>query len=117
MLTGWPQAALRMARVCVVAGRHGLLHLVSRSREETGPGRLKMALEEVGGAYLKLGQVLSLQPDVLIAAKQRLETIRREGAAKRGRKVLEIVRQGDALVLRIDDQSFEIPGVVFTEGS
>src|SRR4051794_33576606 len=31
----------------------------------TGPVRLRMAFEDMGGSFIKLGQMLALQPDIL----------------------------------------------------
>lgn len=62
---------LRTVVVLGVAVRHLVAHHLGRllGREHlSGPARLRRALEEVGGTYLKFGQVLSLQPDVLPAA-------------------------------------------------
>jgi ubiquinone biosynthesis protein len=44
--------------------KHGGGQLIRR-RGVGGPQRLRMLLEEVGGSFLKFGQVLSLQPDIL----------------------------------------------------
>jgi ubiquinone biosynthesis protein len=44
--------------------KHGTAQLVRRG-SVSGPQRLQMLLEEVGGSFLKFGQVLSLQPDIL----------------------------------------------------
>ena len=51
-----------------VCARSKLLQLVSKrfSRNQiTGPRRLKNVLESLGGSFIKLGQLLALQPDVL----------------------------------------------------
>jgi len=48
-----------------VLARHGLGHLIRRPRGVDGPTRLRLLLEDAGGTWLKFGQVLSLQPDVL----------------------------------------------------
>jgi predicted unusual protein kinase regulating ubiquinone biosynthesis (AarF/ABC1/UbiB family) len=42
-----------------------LPRLFHRSASDTGPRRLRLVLEELGGAWLKLGQVLALRFDVL----------------------------------------------------
>ncbi len=59
---------LRTLAVAATAARHLAAHRLWRvlGREPIpGPQRLRLALEGIGGTYLKFGQVLSLQPDVL----------------------------------------------------
>ena len=55
---------LRLIRLQWLLFKHGTAQLVRR-RRVSGPQRLRMLLEEVGGSFLKFGQVLSLQPDIL----------------------------------------------------
>ena len=55
---------LRLIRLQWLLVKHGTAQLVRR-RSVSGPQRLRMLLEEVGGSFLKFGQVLSLQPDIL----------------------------------------------------
>ncbi len=45
--------------------RHGVGRLFHLPRGIDGPRRLRILLEDVGGTWLKFGQVLSLQPDIL----------------------------------------------------
>jgi len=54
----------RLIRLQWLLVKHGAAQLVRR-RSVDGPQRLRMLLEEVGGSFLKFGQVLSLQPDIL----------------------------------------------------
>src|SRR3990167_9229215 len=57
--------AIQMGWVCfrnlaqIVLGRLGLARTVA------GPDRLRLLLEELGGSFLKFGQILSLQIDTL----------------------------------------------------
>ncbi len=44
---------------------HGVRWLFNRRKHETGPAALRELLEQLGGTYIKFGQVLSLQPDAL----------------------------------------------------
>ena len=53
-----------LARLPSLARRLGLADLLRLSR----PQRLRAAFEELGGTFLKLGQMLALQPDVLSLA-------------------------------------------------
>lgn len=64
----------RIARIARVGGRHLLAEWWQRRRGEgarrppgavDGPERLRTALEELGGTFIKLGQMLALQPDIL----------------------------------------------------
>ena len=74
--------ARRLVRVARVVTLHGLAHLVWRWRRGrtvppgvvdrflpgTGlspPERLRVALEDLGGTFIKFGQMLALQPDIL----------------------------------------------------
>lgn len=52
-----------MLRVLFVAIRHTYGYAVGR--KTSGPERLRMAFEELGGSFLKFGQMLALQPDIL----------------------------------------------------
>jgi ubiquinone biosynthesis protein len=69
---------LRLLHITLVLCRHTAAHgaallvaraatLVNRRRELAMPGpiRLRTALEELGGSFIKLGQMLALQPDIL----------------------------------------------------
>ncbi len=62
----------RMLRVGSVLARHGVALAWARLRRGRalldGPARLRQLLEDLGGSYIKLGQVLSLQPDALPVA-------------------------------------------------
>ena len=70
----------RLARIARVGGRHGLaLALPPRAGRWRwaarllplglgGPQRLQTLLEELGGAFVKFGQMLALQPDILSQA-------------------------------------------------
>lgn len=69
----------RLATVTATVGRHALAHslerrwprLAARCRrwlhrpELSGPERFRTVLEELGGTFIKLGQMLALQPDIL----------------------------------------------------
>src|SRR5215470_3946156 len=68
----------RLAHIIFVVAKHVLAHgggillarLPSRFAPRryvylTGPGRLRVALEELGGSFIKFGQMLALQPDIL----------------------------------------------------
>jgi ubiquinone biosynthesis protein len=68
----------RLAHVVRVVARHALAHaLGGRLRrwprlarrlpegELSGPERLRAVIEDIGGTFIKLGQMLSLQPDIL----------------------------------------------------
>ena len=55
---------LRLIRLHWLVFKHGTAQFLRR-RSVSGPQRLRMLLEEVGGSFLKFGQVLSLQPDIL----------------------------------------------------
>lgn len=65
--------AARMWKIAVVATKHASLHWVidpfRRKRGSVtvpaGPIRLKQFFEDIGGSYLKLGQMLALQPDLV----------------------------------------------------
>ncbi len=62
----------RILRVNRVLLGHGLgllwRRLRPRNAPDDGPDRLRRMLEELGGTYIKFGQVLSLQPDALSEA-------------------------------------------------
>src|SRR5438128_10125526 len=67
----------RLAHVTAVVGRHAVGHLLdtalqrwprpARGRRERlcGPERLRTVFEELGGTFIKFGQMLALQPDIL----------------------------------------------------
>jgi ubiquinone biosynthesis protein len=74
----------RYRQIAGVLTRHGLGFLVSafglerfvplskgvsgrgqRERRATRPERLRMALEELGACFIKLGQIISTRPDLL----------------------------------------------------
>ena len=69
---------LRLTRLLRVAARHGLAHLLGQRAKAWGPlarrlpmaglpapERLRMMIEDLGGTYIKFGQMLALQPDIL----------------------------------------------------
>src|ERR1051325_127425 len=67
----------RLAHITFVITRHVLAHaygvlLVRLSLRSSvrlsGPDRLRKALEELGGSFIKFGQMLALQPDILSLA-------------------------------------------------
>jgi ubiquinone biosynthesis protein len=73
-----PPALVRLLSVAAVASRHLGAHALAaalsrmpvaaallRFRAVPGPVRLRSALEEMGGSFIKLGQMLALQPDIL----------------------------------------------------
>jgi len=58
----------RVAVITAVLIRHGigcLFALWLRRTLSGAPERLRMAFEQVGGAFIKFGQMLALQPDIL----------------------------------------------------
>ncbi|MBC8029063.1 MAG: AarF/ABC1/UbiB kinase family protein [Pyrinomonadaceae bacterium] len=68
----------RLAYIMVVITRHALAHAAGALRVRlpgflsrpsfiplSGPDRLRTALEELGGSFIKFGQMLALQPDIL----------------------------------------------------
>jgi ubiquinone biosynthesis protein len=56
----------RLLELLWVLLRHGVSQFVlRRPRGVRGPERLRMILEDAGGTFLKFGQVLALQPDIL----------------------------------------------------
>jgi predicted unusual protein kinase regulating ubiquinone biosynthesis (AarF/ABC1/UbiB family) len=58
--------ALRALAVAAAVLRHGLLPLLlPPARRTPGPVRLRRALEALGGAWIKLGQLLALRFDLL----------------------------------------------------
>lgn len=57
--------AIRLLALLTVLFKHTFGHLFRLPRGVDGPIRLRLALEDAGGTWLKFGQVLSLQPDVL----------------------------------------------------
>ncbi len=71
-------SALRLLQIIHVFAQHGLAQYAGRfvgrfpwlrarlpSTELTKPERLKAVLESLGGSFVKLGQMLALQPDIL----------------------------------------------------
>jgi ubiquinone biosynthesis protein len=67
----WPTLR-RLAYITFVIVRHALAHACGllpvslRPRVVvSGPERLRVALEELGGSFIKFGQMLALQPDIL----------------------------------------------------
>lgn len=59
---------LRVVALLRVAFVHGVLPLLRRGSAAPGPVRLRTALEELGGTWVKLGQTLALRFDLLPAA-------------------------------------------------
>ncbi len=64
----------RLAYITFVITRHVLAHVggvllvwlsLRSSVSLSGPARLRVALEELGGSFIKFGQMLALQPDIL----------------------------------------------------
>ena len=61
----------RLAHITFVITKHGLAHALGLlwARQggvrPSGPDRLRIALEELGGSFIKFGQMLALQPDIL----------------------------------------------------
>ncbi len=68
----------RFKDICRVAGRHLVLHFLHRrlarwprlalriaGENIPGPRRLRLALEEIGGTFIKFGQMLAMQSDML----------------------------------------------------
>lgn len=77
MTTFWPSLR-RLAHIMAVIIKHALGHasgvlaehwpwLARRlpPRKLSGPERLRVALEDIGGTFIKFGQMLALQPDIL----------------------------------------------------
>src|SRR6185436_13488475 len=61
----------RLWRVLVVFSRYFILpKLPFRSRPEPGAVRMRLAIEELGGAWVKLGQMLAMRFDLLPPALQ-----------------------------------------------
>lgn len=63
-------AIFRLAYIIGVICKHTVLLIADliflrRKRMLTGPQRLRLILEDVGGTFLKFGQMLALQPDIL----------------------------------------------------
>jgi ubiquinone biosynthesis protein len=75
-MTFWPSLR-RLAHIMAVIVRHALGHLygalvarwpwlaVGLHGQLSGPERLRTAFEEIGGTFIKFGQMLALQPDIL----------------------------------------------------
>ena len=74
----WHSNVRRLARIAGVLLRHGLGHAVGERASSRpwlrrrlpmaglpGPRRLRMLFEDLGGTFLKFGQMLALQPDIL----------------------------------------------------
>ena len=68
----------RFRDICRVAGRHIVLHVLHQrlarwpklarrfpGENLPGPKRFRMALEEIGGTFIKFGQMLAMQSDML----------------------------------------------------
>src|SRR5262245_46178634 len=68
----------RLLHLVSVIVRHGLTHALSAAnnrwpmlsryaavRRLSGPERLRAMLEDMGGTFIKFGQMLALQPDIL----------------------------------------------------
>jgi ubiquinone biosynthesis protein len=64
----------RLAYIMFVITKHVLAHVsgmllvrlsLRSSVSLSGPARLRVALEELGGSFIKFGQMLALQPDIL----------------------------------------------------
>lgn len=64
------RSLLRVAELVRAVVSHGVVTAVvpARRRARPGPVRLRMALEELGGTWVKLGQTLALRLDLLPAA-------------------------------------------------
>lgn len=74
-LVGWN--LLRIGHIAAVLGRHGLAWLLGKTGgprflrrrlppgELDGPERLRLVLEDLGGTFVKFGQMLALQPDII----------------------------------------------------
>jgi ubiquinone biosynthesis protein len=68
------QNTLRLLHIAGVVVRHSLAHLLGcqpflarrfAALSLSGPVRLRTAIEEIGGTFIKFGQMLALQPDIL----------------------------------------------------
>lgn len=64
----------RLARIGRILTRHGVGHLLARRGRKApsnslsgrpAPERLRMLFEDLGGTFVKFGQMLALQPDIL----------------------------------------------------
>ena len=68
----------RLAHIAAVLWRHGLAHLIGRRLDRwpvlarrlppgdlSGPERLRALIEDLGGTFVKFGQMLALQPDII----------------------------------------------------
>ncbi len=71
-------SAVRLARILVIFARHGLAHLLGTRAQvrpilrrwlpmagRPAPERLRILFEDMGGTFIKFGQMLALQPDIL----------------------------------------------------
>ena len=62
---------VRVFGIALVLFRHGAAHLAWRCLRRfrpvriTGPERLRLIFEQLGGTFIKFGQMLALQPDIL----------------------------------------------------
>lgn len=71
----WQGDFRRLTHIAAVVARHGTAHLLTSRWPRlarrlgvapvSGPERLRSAFEELGGTFLKFGQMLALQPDIL----------------------------------------------------
>lgn len=74
----WPSTAARLFWILRVLARHSCAHAIGRFASRfgwasrliratplPGPERLRATLEEMGGSFIKFGQMLALQPDIL----------------------------------------------------
>ena len=77
-MTAARAGALRLLHIAAVVCRHVGGHLIDlllaraarvvgseRPVRISGPVRLRIMLEDLGGSFIKLGQMLALQPDIL----------------------------------------------------
>lgn len=60
----------RLVHISNACVRHGFAWFLERlsktqSARTTGPVRLRLLLEDLGGSFLKFGQILAIQPDIL----------------------------------------------------
>jgi ubiquinone biosynthesis protein len=55
---------LRLVKLLAICFKHGIGFLLY-DRKAGGPDRLKRFFEDAGGTFLKFGQILSLQPDLI----------------------------------------------------